>query len=46
MHSLRLGARGTMCRMLEFLRDIAPLALAAGSAAIFAAMLWAGSRVH
>jgi hypothetical protein len=32
--------------MLEFLRDIAPAALAAASAAVFAAMLWAGSRVH
>jgi hypothetical protein len=41
-----LGARGTMKRMLDFLRDIAPAALTAGSAAVFAVMLWAGSRVH
>ena len=35
-----------MGRMLDLLRDIAPAALAAGSAAVFAAMLWAGSRMH
>jgi hypothetical protein len=32
--------------MLDLLRDIAPLALTLGAAAVFAAMLWAGSRVH
>jgi hypothetical protein len=32
--------------MLDFLLDIAPLALIAGAAAVFAVMLWAGSRVH
>jgi hypothetical protein len=32
--------------MLDLLRDIAPAALIAGSAAVFAAMLWAGSRIH
>jgi hypothetical protein len=41
-----LGGCETMVRMLDFLRDIAPLVLAGGSAAVFAAMLWAGSRVH
>jgi hypothetical protein len=35
-----------MVRMFDFLRDIAPAALAVGSAAVFAVMLWAGSRVH
>jgi hypothetical protein len=32
--------------MIEILRDIAPAALTAGSVAVFAAMLWADSRVH
>jgi hypothetical protein len=32
--------------MFDFLRDIAPVAVAFGSAAVFGAMLWAGSRVH
>jgi hypothetical protein len=32
--------------MLDFLLDIAPALLTAGTAALFAAMLWAGSRVH
>jgi hypothetical protein len=32
--------------MLDFLRDVAPAILIAGSAALFAVMLWAGSRVH
>jgi hypothetical protein len=32
--------------MLDLLRDIAPPALAAGTAAVFAAMIWAGSWVH
>jgi hypothetical protein len=32
--------------MLDFLRDIAPALLAAGTAAVFAVMLWAGSRIH
>jgi hypothetical protein len=32
--------------VLDFLRDIAPAALTACSAAVFAVMLWAGSRVH
>jgi hypothetical protein len=32
--------------MFDLLRDIAPVVLAAGSAAVFAVMLWAGSRVH
>jgi hypothetical protein len=41
-----LGGRGTMRCMLEILRDIAPAAMTAGTAALFAAMLWAGSRVH
>jgi len=41
-----MGARGIMGSMLDFLRDIAPAAVTVGSAALFAAMLWAGSRVH
>jgi hypothetical protein len=44
--SLRLGARATMGRMLDFLGDIAPAALTVASAAVFAAMVWAGSRIH
>jgi hypothetical protein len=32
--------------MLDFVGDIAPAALTFGAAAVFAAMLWAGSRVH
>jgi len=32
--------------MLDVLTDIAPVLLTAGAAALFAAMLWAGSRVH
>jgi hypothetical protein len=32
--------------MFEILRDIAPAVLTIGAAIVFAAMLWAGSRVH
>jgi hypothetical protein len=32
--------------MLDLLIDIAPAVLIAGASAVFAAMLWAGSRVH
>jgi hypothetical protein len=32
--------------MLDFLRDIGPVLLIAGAAAVFAVMLWAGGRVH
>jgi hypothetical protein len=44
--SRRLGACERMDPMLPFLLAIAPAAVIAGAAAIFAAMLWAGSRVH
>jgi hypothetical protein len=43
---LRLGGRATLVGMIEILRDIAPAALTAASAAVFAVMLWAGSRIH
>jgi hypothetical protein len=46
MLSPRFGLRGTIRRMLDLLRDIAPAILIGGSAALFAVMLWAGSRVH
>jgi hypothetical protein len=32
--------------MFEILRDAAPAALTMASAAVFAAMLWAGGRMH
>jgi hypothetical protein len=35
-----------MDAMFDFLIDIAPAAVIAATAALFAAMLWAGSRVH
>jgi hypothetical protein len=43
---LRLGACATLSDMIDILRDIAPAVLTAASAAVFAAMLWAGSRIH
>lgn len=32
--------------MLDLLLDIAPAVVIAGTAALFAAMLWAGARIH
>jgi hypothetical protein len=32
--------------MLDFLRDIGPVLLIGCAAALFAVMLWAGTRVH
>jgi hypothetical protein len=32
--------------MLDLLHDIAPVVLIAAAAALFAVMLWAGTRVH
>jgi hypothetical protein len=41
-----LGACATLSDMIDIFRDIAPAVLTAASAAVFAAMLWAGSRIH
>ena len=46
MLSRRLGGSATLGPMLEILRDVAPAALTLASAAVFAAMLWAGARLH
>jgi hypothetical protein len=41
-----LGGVVTLGDVFDLIRDAAPAALTMASAAVFAAMLWAGGKVH